>query len=96
MSLYRKARSIFQQKFPDGSRRLALTTEQLGRALTDLGRYQKAEPLLKRCLEVYRDHGNESKIQEVRANLAELYDRWGRPEKAAAYQRQGIDDSAPE
>jgi len=84
MSLFRKARSIFRRKLPDNSTKLALTTERMGRALTDLGRYQKAKSLLKRCLKIYQERENESRIQEVRAELAELYDKWGKPKEMAA------------
>lgn len=44
-------------------------------------RYQKAKSLLKRCLKIYQERGNESRTQEVRA---ELYDKWGKPKEMAA------------
>ncbi|MFB6230545.1 MAG: tetratricopeptide repeat protein [Salinibacter sp.] len=84
-SALRKARSIFQEKLPGDHSRLAWVNEVLGRILTRLGQYQEAEPLLKRSLNIYRDLGKEAAVQVVRTDLARLYDRWGKPEKAATF-----------
>jgi tetratricopeptide (TPR) repeat protein len=81
----RKARSILRENLPSDHPRVAQAENQLGRVHMGLGNYQRAESLLKRCLKIYRGRGEESKIREARDNLAELYDRWGKPEKAVTF-----------
>ncbi len=55
----------------------AMSAVPYGRCLLELGRYEDAEEVL---LAVH-DSGDESALEA----LADLYDAWGRPEKAAEY-----------
>jgi len=83
----REALSIFRAK-KSTSWRVADTESVLGSCLTELGRFREAEPLL---LESYtalqNDKGDGAKhAAEARQRIVELYTKWGRPERLAAFQ----------
>ena len=54
-----------------------------GLLLTKLGRYEEAERELLFALQVYREKG--LRAQRTIGHLVELYEAWGKPEKAAKY-----------
>ncbi|MFB6280157.1 MAG: tetratricopeptide repeat protein [Salinibacter sp.] len=84
-SVLRKARSILQENLPSDHVRIVSAEHQLGRVHMELGNYRRAESLLRGCLERVREKGARKQVQNVRADLAKLYDRWGKPEKAATF-----------
>ena len=72
-----------------------LTMRKLGRCLTGLERYAEAETALLEAHEVLTaavgaDH---AQTRKVMPNLAELYDAWGKPEKAAEWRAKLPDDA---
>jgi eukaryotic-like serine/threonine-protein kinase len=84
----REALSIFRAKQPPTHWRIADTESVLGSCLTALGRFQEAEPLLLASYPALaNDKGDGAKhAPEARQRIVELYTKWGRPERLAAYQ----------
>jgi tetratricopeptide (TPR) repeat protein/predicted Ser/Thr protein kinase len=94
-SLYREAYAILRGQRPKHHPEIALLQRSLGQVLTELGRHREAESFLQQSLEAHRHEGRPNRAQRVRDDLAELYARWGKPEKAALY-RAGASDAEPE
>ena len=86
--LLRDAVRIRQRAFPPDDWRIGVPKSALGAALTALARYDEAERLLVEAHGVLKDlpgpQGREAKATVTR--LVALYEAWGRPEKAVAYQ----------
>jgi serine/threonine protein kinase/tetratricopeptide (TPR) repeat protein len=83
----REALSIFRAKQPKFWR-VADTESVLGSCLTALGRFEEAEPLLLASYPALEnDKGDGAKhAPEARQRIVELYTKWGRPERLAAFQ----------
>ena len=83
----RECLEIRQRVFPEGHRRTALASSALGEALTKLGRFQEAEPLLRGSLPVLQAIGGNQHGETRKAvnRIVELYEAWDRPEQAAVY-----------
>jgi tetratricopeptide (TPR) repeat protein len=79
------ARRVLALSLPDDHWRVAMAKNTQGAALTGLGRYKEAEPLLVGSL----DHLYGSPVPDLpargRKRLVELYTAWGRPEEAVKY-----------
>ena len=85
--LLRQALEFYKQKLPEKDWRIGSAESLLGAALTKLGRYDDAEPLLLEARAALPE-GPGPRGREARANLdrlAALYESWARPEKAAVY-----------
>jgi serine/threonine protein kinase/tetratricopeptide (TPR) repeat protein len=84
----REALSIFRAKQPPTHWRIADTESVLGSCLTALGRFEEAEPLLLASYPALEnDKGDGAKhAAEARQRIVELYTKWGRPERLAAFQ----------
>ena len=83
----REALSIFRAKQPNFWR-VADTESVLGSCLTALGRFEEAEKLLLASYPALEnDKGDGAKhAAEARQRIVELYTKWGRPERLAAFQ----------
>jgi tetratricopeptide (TPR) repeat protein len=58
----------------------------LGRLLVESGRFSEAEaPLVRAVISLDAQKGPEARRREAREALSRLYEKWGRPEKAARY-----------
>jgi anion-transporting ArsA/GET3 family ATPase len=72
---------------PERHRKIVFAKSQLGEVLLALGRPEEAEPLLldshKALTAEFKEEDEE--IELVVENLIELYEAWGKPEKAAEY-----------
>jgi eukaryotic-like serine/threonine-protein kinase len=81
----RKSLKIFGTK--PNSWRIADAEGVLGSCLAAQGRFQEAEPLLIHSYAVLaEDSGDGAKqVPEVRKRIVDLYNAWGKPERAAAY-----------
>jgi serine/threonine protein kinase/tetratricopeptide (TPR) repeat protein len=86
-SLLRLALQIRQRVLSNDDPRVATTKSLLGDALTTLGRYGEAEPLLLDSYRVLKDargrRGQEGRATAAR--LVTLYEAWGRQDKAAPF-----------
>jgi tetratricopeptide (TPR) repeat protein len=77
-----------------GHWRRSQTMSQLGAALAGQEKYTEAEPLLLRGYEGLEAHEAEipaphkTKLSEARARVAELYESWGKSEKAAEWRKR--------
>jgi eukaryotic-like serine/threonine-protein kinase len=87
--LLREGLEIRLKTLPEGDRRTAQTKSILGGCLTALRRYDEAEPLLVEGYSILRvKRGERHKVtQEALKRLVNLYEVWGKPEKAAEYRR---------
>jgi tetratricopeptide (TPR) repeat protein len=85
--LAREALLRREQLFDNGDWRIGSAKSVLGEALTALGRYREAEPLLLDAHATVKDgpgvQGREAKA--TRQRLVALYEAWGRPDAAAPY-----------
>ncbi len=83
----REALSVFRAKQPPTHWRIADTESVLGSCLTDLGRFKEAEKLLLASYPALEnDEGDGAKhAAEARQRIVELYTKWGKPERVAAY-----------
>ncbi len=85
--LLRQALEVYKLKLPEKDWRVGSAESLLGAALTKLGRYDEAEPLLLEAGSALPE-GPGPRGREARANrerLAALYESWARSEKAAVY-----------
>ena len=88
--MLRRALEVQRRTLRPGDTRLGQTVSVLGDALTRLGRYAEAEPLLLEAERILRGPKPGLDGEDARANrprLFALYEAWGRPEKAALYRR---------
>jgi hypothetical protein len=86
----REAVAIRKQAYVNDHPRIAHATSLLGESLAAQGRHAEAEPLLVEGYEgltAQRGAGHEQ-TQEARRRLADLYEAWGKPERAAAYRTE--------
>jgi tetratricopeptide (TPR) repeat protein len=92
--LAREALRRREQLYDNGDWRIGSAKSVLGEALTALGRYREAEPLLIDAHAVLKDvpgaQGRDAKA--TRERLVALYVAWGRPEAAAPYRADGKKD----
>jgi non-specific serine/threonine protein kinase/serine/threonine-protein kinase len=88
--LARRAVTILEAKLPGDHWRTAFARSILARALTVLGRYTEAEPLLlESCPVLQASRGAQAPpTRDCLRHLAELYDAWGQPAVAARYRAQ--------
>ena len=88
--LFREALAIREKQMPDHWLRF-LSAKMLGDSLLAQKRYVEAEPLLIDAYTALKDRqqaipaGNRKNIAETVKRLVELYDKAGKPEKAAAW-----------
>jgi tetratricopeptide (TPR) repeat protein len=84
-------RAVLAVKAPDG--KLAPDDEAkvssiLASVLIDERRYGEAEPLALRALAVWDSMPDTTRAREGAEQLVTLYDRWGKPDRAAAYRQR--------
>jgi eukaryotic-like serine/threonine-protein kinase len=84
--LIREALAIRQAKFGDSDPRTVGETCTLARALYDQQRFDEAESLLTATLAKLGPETEEPARQRCRSELAQLYQAWGKPDKAAEFQ----------
>ena len=82
----RECLAIWQQ-WPEEWRNIAASRSLLGSALTALGRFDEAEPLLLESYSVFVDNNGPSHSRTVRSlrRVVELYEAWNRTEAAERY-----------
>ena len=80
-----EARRILALSLPDDHWRVAMAKNTQGAALTGLGSYKEAEPLLVGSLNDLDGSPVPDLPARGRARLVELYTAWGRPNEAAKY-----------
>ena len=85
-------RPTFQSRYPPATYR-----SRLGNCLSSLGRYAEAERLLLPSYETLAAKlgPKDSRTQETVAELAKLYDRWGKPQQAASWREKTATAKAP-
>ena len=85
--MLREAVGTFRRTFPPTNTMTADAESVLGECLTDLRRYDEAEPLLLKSYKTIFDYkGNSTKLaQQALRRLVKLYEAEGKPEKAAQY-----------
>lgn len=87
LDLSRRAESILVDIFGSAHARVAMARGAQGSALAGLRRFEDAEPLLVGSLEGLRATApNQTRaLGVIRQHLVDLYEAWGRPDKAAPY-----------
>jgi len=82
----REAVTVFREKRPDSWRR-ADAESVLGSCLAAQGRFDEAEPLLVRSYQLLKEDDGDGAKQApmARQRILDLYNAWGKPERAAAY-----------
>jgi len=88
---FREALDIHRRSLSPGHFQIATTENLLGGALVAQRRFSEAEPLLTGSYARIRAHfGPEHpRTQAARKRVVQLYEAWGKPGKAAAYQPSG-------
>jgi tetratricopeptide (TPR) repeat protein len=81
-----EARRILALSLPDDHWRVAMAKNTQGAALTGLGRYREAEPLLIGSLAGLNGSPVPDLPARGRERVVELYTAWGKPEEASKYQ----------
>ena len=86
-SHFRKALEIQREIFAEDHWRLAHTKSLLGGCLSEQGKYQESERLLVKSYEIIRKQFGDDhrRTREALARIINLYDAWGKPDKAAKY-----------
>ncbi|MBN2562642.1 MAG: serine/threonine protein kinase [Phycisphaerae bacterium] len=94
----REALEIRRNALSGGHWLIATAESLLGGALTAQGRYEDAEALLLRSHPIIRDRRGEEDSRAVAAleRIVELYEAWGKPEKAAEYRALLPESAVPE
>jgi len=84
---FREAISVFKKTFPDDHWQIANSSSLLGGCLTRLARYSEAERLLVESYSLLKKQFGENHRRTVAAleRIIELYDAWGKPDKAEQY-----------
>ncbi len=87
--LLREAIDLRRQGLPKGHWRTAMAENDLGACLTSLARFEEAEPLLiNSYLVIDNKYGaGGERIQKALHRIVELYEKWGRPDKAEPYRK---------
>jgi tetratricopeptide (TPR) repeat protein len=90
--LLREGLQIYEKRLPDDWRRFHAQS-MLGRCLTLEHRFAEAEPLLLACHEGLKARADkigifkQSTLAKARKWIVELYEKWGKPEKADAWKK---------
>lgn len=86
-ALFREVLDLCGQALPPGHPYTAIFTNNHADCLTDLGRYEEAEAGLLQSLEWIEAAFKPGHPRQVRAveRLVRLYEKWGKPERAAAF-----------
>lgn len=92
-SMLRVVLTTYQQSYPNEHTAIAEAQAALGECLLRRGRYPQAEGILLSAYETTRLRRGENAPQtaEIRRMIVQLYESWGRPERAALY-RTGLTD----
>jgi serine/threonine-protein kinase len=79
---------IWRKNYPDDHFLIATTRNLLGGCLTEMGRYAEAEPLLTLSYAIIlKQFGpDHPRTRAARNRVVQLYQAWGKPQRAAAYQ----------
>ena len=87
--LLREAVDLRRQGLPERHWRTAVAESDLGACLTSLSRFEEAEPLLINSQPIiHAKYGADSERTHKAVNrIIELYERWGRREKAEPYRK---------
>jgi non-specific serine/threonine protein kinase/serine/threonine-protein kinase len=90
--LLRECLAIRRRTLTKGHQEIAGTEGWLGSCLTTLGRYAEAEALLLNCFQTLTTAQGVSKKrrQEALDRIIQLYEAWGKPDKAAQWRAKGI------
>ena len=98
LPLYREALRIRQQALPGGHEAIAGDQTRLGVSLTALGRYAEAEPHLLQAHAALTDArgADHAHTQYIGQRLVDLYEAWGRPDKAGAFRTPLEEGTVPD
>jgi len=90
---YREAQEMYARLLGETHPYALLMEDRLAAVLVELGRYEEAEGHLRHLLEAVRKGATFGGIgrEELRRRLADLYERWGRPEDAAGIREDAGD-----
>lgn len=88
--LLREAYDIRQKILSQDDWHIAEAQIKLGACLTDLGRYEEAEPLLLEGYEYFSNkyRGRNQRVQDVLKQLVKFYNKWEKPEKVKIYKNE--------
>ena len=97
-ALYREAFENRQRKLGENHGDTLGSLQELARALIALKRFAEAEPLARENLERCRKARSRARNDTADAVqlLVELYQAWGKPERAAEYRALRIEDDTPD
>ena len=86
-TLLSEASAVFRDSLGKGDWEVVATQSVQGAYLAELGRYEEAESLLVESYPFIKRIKGEGSIYErdARRRIVELYEAWGKPEKAKAY-----------
>jgi len=94
---FRQALAVFEAALDEGHWQIGLNRGNLGGTLTQQGRYNEAEPLLRSCFDImhttFGDDGRRTRTAATK--LADLYDRWDKPELAASWRQRSESEDSP-
>jgi non-specific serine/threonine protein kinase/serine/threonine-protein kinase len=97
-ALLREALSVREEKLPPEHWRLFEVKSLLGEALSGQGKFQEAEPLLLAGYEGIKDNKAvpAQRKRVARERLERLYEAWGKPDQAAAWHAEGVEQTSPQ
>jgi eukaryotic-like serine/threonine-protein kinase len=86
-ALIERAVGIWRKQLPDDHWQVARSRAVIGKSLLQQGKYPEAEPVLKQSEAILeKQRGvNDPSTRQVRTWLAQLYEKWDKPEEAARY-----------
>lgn len=94
-SLTRESLAIRQAKLPPNDQHVLTCTANLGESLAGQGKFEEAEPLLLKAYDGLRTHRDKLPKKEVVLRLVRLYEQWNRPEEAAKWRAELLQESTP-
>jgi tetratricopeptide (TPR) repeat protein len=95
-SLFQEALAVRTKAFGDDNWLVAVTRGELGRCRTRQVRYSEADSLLTTAYDVLRTKRPEDERyrRRVRTALVELYEKWGKPQRAERYRQDLTADAS--
>jgi serine/threonine protein kinase len=96
-NLLSQVRTIYRKVCSDDAWSLASADSALGACLTELGRYDEAEPLVVESYRVMMDRrgAGDRYVDEARNRVVRLYEAWGKAEQAAQWRETPPVDDNP-
>ena len=92
--MIQEALAIFRVKMP-GQWWIEYAESVRGACLTGLGRYAEAEPLLLGAYPVLQKNPDAAVRRDALGRIVELYQAWGKPDKAADFRALSPKGEAP-